>query len=187
MAECPECKAQIVDGEERCPLCGAKMIPADSLERIATKTSTWQKVVIAVSVIILIAIAFTFDDAEKRENAATEQNIALPLTRQIRAYIARTAVARQYGVPVVNISALTKTADVTIEFPRGPLAQQQASGLARIVAATLAKTYVEKGYIARRLSVWISSTLPGGKQYVYGRAIYDGNTDKLEWQQVEHN
>lgn len=182
MADCPECKAQVPDEAGECPHCGAKIIRGDSLEKIAVKTTTWQKVVIAAGIIVLIGIAFTFENAGQRENRAAYADFERPLAKIIRDYTAQTGIGREFGLPGVKFDATTKTGNVYLEFPSGPMGRQQAKVFAQMICASLAKTYVAKGYMPRRLLVYISCLLPDGRQLIYGRAVYNGDLDKLSWE-----
>lgn len=180
MDTCPNCKAQIADSETTCPKCG-KDIPASSLEDIPTETSGWQKFVIAVTIILLIAIGFTFFEAEEREDQAAQQIFAPQLERIIQISAAQTGIGQRFGVPAYKISAKPKNAEVTIFFQSGPLSQAQASMFGRAVCAGLAQTYVNKGYMPRHLKVVVAGNQLGGAS-VYGQAIYDGNIDALGWE-----
>lgn len=180
MATCPNCKAHIADSETTCPKCG-RDIPASDLETIPVTTDGWQKFVIAVTIVLLIAVACTFFSAEDREDAAA-QNIFAPQVGAIIQNVAmQTGLGRNFGVPAYQVSARPKSAEVSVVFPSGPLNQNQAAMFGQAVCAGLAQTYVKKGYMPRHIKVTVAGNQPGG-QAVYGQAIYNGNIDALGWE-----
>lgn len=181
MKECPECTAKVDESADNCHICGKRLIPASKLEHIATKTTTWQKIVIIVGLIVLIAIAFTFMGAGKREQQAAQKNFAPTVTQIIRDAADQTGVAHAFGQPRHMLSAGTKSADIRVHFPTGPMHESQARRFAERVCEIVARAYVKKGYIPRALSVTVSSAIPGGRSFIYGTAYYDGDKDKLMW------
>lgn len=180
MSTCPECKNDVPDTAEKCPHCGRRVIPGDSLEKIPTKTTVWQQFVIAISVIILIAIGFTYQHAEERENLAAQTTFYAPLADIVRSMALHSGMGRQFGFPTLRLKAQTKSAEAFIAFPSGPMSEERAAVFAQAVCAALARTYVQKGYMPRELVVNISSRQP--VPINYGTAIYNGNRDKLGWQ-----
>lgn len=180
MAVCPNCQAQVGDGEKNCPKCG-KAIPASELENIQTQTSGWQKFVIAVTILLLIVIAFTFYQAEDREDKATQQIFGPQMEKIINTVASQTGLANYFGMPAGQIIATTKTAEAMVVFPSGPLSQAQASMFGRAVCAGLAQSYVNKGYMPRQIRVVVAGNEQGG-QAVYGQAIFNGNIDALGWE-----
>lgn len=181
MPNCPECKKEIEVGAATCSHCG-KQFRGDELEDIETKTSTWQKIVIAVGLIALIAIGFTFMGAENRENKAAMNDFSKPLAELISGISDESKLGREFGTPSHTLKADTKTAEVTIEFPRGTLSPMQAEVFAKSVCVGLTRTYVSKGYMPRAITVRISSAAPGGKKRVYGQAFYNGDLDTMAWE-----
>lgn len=177
MAICPSCKTEVLDTARHCPKCGRQIIPADELENVPKKTSTWQKVVIALSVVILIAIGFSFQGAEDRENKAAQENFSQPVEKIVRDIAAQTGLAQQYGLPAWKLKAETKTAAVAVDFPNASLTAEQAAAYGQGVCAALARVYVAKGYMPRQLTVTVGS---GPK--VYGQSVYNGNIDAIGWE-----
>lgn len=185
MKNCTECNSQLEDDATHCHICGKKVIPATNLEKIALQTSTWQKIVIIVGAIVLIAIAFTFLGAGKREQQAAQRNFGPSVTEIINDAADQTGVAHAFGKPTHMLSAGTKSADIRIHFPTGPMHEVQAKRFAERVCEIVARTYVKKGYIPRALSVTVSSAVLGGRNFIYGTAYYDGDKDQLVWQSAE--
>lgn len=181
MPNCPECKKEIEVGAATCSHCG-KQIRGDELEDIQTKTSTWQKIVIAVGLIVLIAIGFTFMGAENRENKAAMDIFAKPLAELISGISDESKLGREFGAPTHILKADTKSAEVAIEFPRGTLSPMQAEVFAKSVCIGLTRTYVSKGYMPRSIKVRISSAAPDGKKHFYGQAFYNGDLDTMAWE-----
>lgn len=179
MAVCPSCKENVPDSAANCPKCGERIIPADTLEKIPTKTSNWQKVVIAVSVILLVAIGFTFQGAEERENKAAQSIFQQSMETIIRDIGNQVGVNQQAGMPKWILKAETKGAQVAIDFP-APLTKEQASAYGQGVCAALAQAYVRKGYMPRHIAVTV-----GNGQNVYGQAIFNGNINALGWEGAE--
>lgn len=177
---CPHCHEPLSESAKMCPKCGKWVISADELENVPTKTSRWQKIFIAVSVIVLIAIGLTFRGAEERENAAAEKNLGAPLT----AIVQEQAGALGLAAPKLNLTIATKTADVSLDFP-GAIGADKARDIALAVCAGLARTYVDKGYMPRDLAVHVMTTLADGARAVYGKAIFNGNLDQLLWEPAQ--
>lgn len=184
MAECPNCKARVDEEAKECPTCG-KQIPADQLEEIPTRTDGWQKFVIAVTILLLVAIAFTFYNTEAREDSAAQRNFAQPIADIIRVASGQTGLGRNFGMPDYSYVAKPKSAEVTVYFPNGPLNQAQASMFGQTVCANLARAYVRKGYMPRDLKVIVAGNQPGGRAF-YGQAIYNGNIEALGWEPAAH-
>lgn len=177
MAICPSCKEQIPDSATGCPKCGKRVIPADELEKLPGKTTTWQKVVIAAGLIILIGIGFTFQGAEDRENRAAQENFSGPMAKIIQDIGAQTGISGKLGAPQWKLNAQTKSATVAIDFPKGELSLMQAMAYGQGVCGALARAYVDKGYTPRHLTVSVAA---GGK--VYGKAVFNGNLGDLNWE-----
>lgn len=177
MATCQYCKEQVLDTANICPKCGKRIIPADELENVPKKTSTWQKVVIAISIVILIAIGFSFQGAEDRENKAAQENFSQPVEKIVRDIAGQTGLAQQYGLPNWKLNAETRSASVAIDFPNAKLTQDQAAAYGQGVCAALARAYVAKGYAPEHLTVTV-----GSGAALYGKAIFNGNIDALGWQ-----
>lgn len=188
MAVCQNCKAQVADGAKTCPMCG-KEIAANTLENIQTETGGWQKFIIIVTIILLIAIGFTYYGAEDREDKASQQIFSAQMPRIVQTAALQSGLARVYGMPGWQIAADPKAATVILHFPSGPLTQAQASQIGQMVAADLAQTYVNKGYMPRNLRVVVGGTQPGGNA-VYGQALYNGDYGEpgtaLSWQPASY-
>lgn len=180
MAMCPSCKAKVGDQEKTCPMCG-RDIPASTLENIQTQTSGWQKFVIAVVVLLLIVIGFTFYQAEDREDRAAQGIFKPQVERIIQTVATQSGISQRFGMPAYQLVAQPKVAEVMLIFPSGPLSQAQAAQVGRGVCSSLARTYVNKGYMPRYLRVVVAGSQPGG-QAVYGQAVYNGNLDTLAWE-----
>lgn len=180
MAYCPECKGKIEDNVEFCSHCGKRIIAGDTLEKIVTKTSTWQKIIIAVGVIILIAIGFTFQGAEKREDESAQRLFEGPTREIVKNFSEHSGLTSMYGEPQFRLTAETHGAQLTILYPQGQMSNLQASVLGQAICTALARTYVDKGYAPRNMSVTIASKT-GDKAYIYGKAVLNGNLDKLMW------
>lgn len=174
---CPHCHEPLPESAKMCPKCGKWVLPADELENVPTRTSRWQKIFIALSVIVLIAIGLTFRGAEERENAAAQKDLGAPLVHLVQ----QQSAALGLGVPKVDLQIATKTADVTLDFPAA-IGADKARDMAVAVCAGLARTYVEKGYMPRGLAVHVATTLADGARAVYGKAIFNGNLDQLAWE-----
>lgn len=159
-----------------------RSIAGDTLEHIETKTDTWQKVVIAVGAVLLIAIGFSWQGAGEREDLAAKSEFIGPLKNIVVTASRDLGLSRFFGQPDCSMRAGPKWADVRLEFPSGPLSQAQAEAMGRVVAGALAKVYVNKGYAPRALAVEVSSTMRNGGKTIYGKAIYNGDLDKLEWE-----
>lgn len=181
MAYCQKCEGKISDGETQCPHCGEKIIPADQLEKLPGKITGWQKFVIAVSIVILVAIALTFQGAEQREDRAAEENFIGTTRSIIYAVSEHGGLTAQFGQPEFKLVAKTHGARVYIEFPRGGLTQGEASMLGQSVAASLARAYVKKGYAPRHIEVTIASRLSNRRVIYYGTSFFNGDTGKLYW------
>ncbi len=179
MGKCPECKNEIPDSEQKCPYCGKNVIAAQILEDVPVKTTAGQKIFIAASIIILIIIGLTYQSASKRENLAAQNNFYAPVKSIIGAATEHSGLGKAFGMPTFTLEAQTKSAEVSIAFPTGPMEQGEASVFARAVCIALARTYVDKGYMPRSIVVKIYSRQP--HEIVYGSAVYDGNHDTLAW------
>lgn len=182
MATCPDCNSLVPDSSKNCPNCGADIIPASTLEKISTKTTTWQKILIILSIIILIAIGFTFDGAEKREDEAAQNSFARPVAEIIASAATHSGLANIYGIPGHTLKADTKSAEIFLQFPGGPLSARQAQFFGNSVCGMVARSYVNKGYMPRQITVAVASTTPNGQMMVYGTSHYNGNTDTMTWQ-----
>ena len=185
MKECPECSASVEDSAENCHICGKRLIPASKLEKIDLVTTTWQKLVIIVGAVVLIAIAFTFLGAGKREQEAAQKNFEPTVTEIINSAANQTGMVQAFGQPRHMLSAGTKSADIRVHFPTGPMHEIQAKRFAERVCEIVARVYVRKGYIPRALSVTVSSSVPGRRNLIYGTAYYDGDKDKMIWVPAE--
>lgn len=181
MARCPECQAKIKDSTPVCPYCGKEVIPASFLESIPTRTTTRQKIFIIASIIILIAILFTFMGAQKREDAAAQDIFSGPVAQIITSAAEKSGLALAYGMPSYTLTADPKTADITIIFPNGPLTADQARNYASYISGMTARTYVSKGYMPREVVVSIASNSHDGRYFDYGKAVYNGNKDFISW------
>lgn len=182
MARCPDCKAKIDPSTTECPYCGKEVIPASFLENIQTQTSTWQKIVIIISIIVLIAIALTFMGMEKREDTAAQDIFSMPVSQLVASTAVHSGLAHAFGMPGHSLKADPKGAEISVQFPSGPLSAQQAKNFATALSGMVARTYVSKGYMPRAVTVTISSSSPAGKTITYGKAIYNGDKDKINWQ-----
>lgn len=181
MATCPECKADVPDSASRCPNCGARVIEGDKLESVPKKITLGQKIVIAISIVILIIIGFTYQNAEEREDNAAQNVFEDPAESVIVRTAAEMGMTKRYGEPVFSFDATPKSAEIRLLFPYGPLNRREAAIFGQTIAAQLARAYVEKGYMPRNLLVTISSGGPAGQEVNYGAAVYDGNKDVLRW------
>lgn len=181
MAYCPECKGEISETSKDCPHCGKTVIRGDELQDIPTKTSLWQKVVIAVSIIILIAIGLTFQGAEEREDRAAQEKFQAPAIQMVNAYASHTGLIREFGQPACRLEAKTHGANLYVDFPAGPIQRRRVNVFAQAVCVGLARTYLHMGYAPRDIEVYVSSKLPGGKTLHYGKAVYNGNIETLNW------
>lgn len=173
MAVCPNCKAPVGENETTCPSCGHD-IQASKLENLQTQTTTWQKFIIAVVIVLLIAIAFTFYHAQSREDAATQQIFEAQMGQIVQSVAIQSGLAQRFGLPVYQIMATPKSANGSVVFPSGPLTQADAAMFGRAVCMLLAQSYVKRGYIPRNLRIVVAGNQPGG-QAVYGQVIYNGN------------
>lgn len=182
MATCPNCEASIHEGAEECPKCGKRVIPASSLETISVKTTGWQKFVIIVTIILLVLIGITFQSAENREDEAAQRTFSQPVARIVSDAAVHLGLAQSFGMPDHKLKAETKDARVFIIFPRVGLSQEQASSVGQSIAALLARTYVQKGYMPRHITVTVASATARRKPMIYGKAIYNGNIDALGWE-----
>lgn len=181
MAYCPVCKGKVGENARDCPHCGKRVIPAESIEKMPSKITPWQWVVIAVSIIILIFIAFTFEGAEQREDAAAEKNFIGSTRSIIYAVSEHGGLTAEFGKPEFTLRAKTHGARVYIEYPAGPLAREQARTLGKSVAASLARSYVKKGYAPRFIEVTVVSRLPNQRVINYGKAVFNGDKGDLLW------
>lgn len=177
-SHCPHCKEPLPESAKMCPRCGQWAVPASEIENVPTRTSRWQKIVIVISVIILIAIGLSFRGAEERENQAAQKELAAPLASLVAAQA--TALGLQ-GSPRLDLKIATKAADVFVNFP-APLGSDKARDFALSVCAGLARTYVDKGYMPRALAVHVGTLMSDGALASYGKAIFNGNLDQLAWE-----
>lgn len=175
---CPHCNEPLPDSAKMCPKCGQWAVPASEIEEVPTRTSRWQKIVILVSVIILIAIGLSFRGAEERENQAAQKELAAPLASLVTAQATALGLA---GSPKLDLKIATKAADVFVNFP-APLGSDKAREFALSVCAGLARTFVDKGYMPRALAVHVGTIMTDGAQARYGKAIFNGNLDQLAWE-----
>lgn len=173
MAICPGCKAPVGENETTCPTCG-HAIPASSLESVQTQTTGWQKFIIAVVIVLLIAIAFTFYNAQSREDESTQRIFEAQIGQIVQYVAIQSGLAQRFGVPSWQIVAEPKSATATLVFPSGPLTQEEAALFGRGICIMLAQNYVRRGYIPRSLRVVVSGNQPGG-QALYGQAVFNGN------------
>ena len=181
MAYCPSCKGKVGENEKECPHCGKRIIPAESIEKMPSKISAWQWAVIAVSVIVLIFIGFTFKGAEQREDAAAQKNFADSTRAIIYAVSEHGGLTAEFGKPSFKLRAKTHSARVYIEYPDGPLTQEQARMIGQSVAASLARSYVKKGYAPRFLEVTVVSRLTNQRVINYGKSVFNGDKGDLFW------
>lgn len=175
---CPHCNEPLPESARMCPKCGQWAVPANEIENVPTRTSRWQKIIIVVSVIILIAIGLSFRGAEERENQAAQKELSAPLAALVAAQ------ATALGLPgsaELDLKIATKAADVFVDFP-APLGSDKARNFALSVCAGLAKTYVDKGYMPRALAVHVGTVMTDGARASYGKAIFNGNLDQLAWE-----
>lgn len=177
MAVCPSCKETIPDSANGCPNCGERVIPGDKLQSLPGKTSMGQKVLIALGVIILIAIGFSFQGAQEREDIAASEVFTQPVERMIRDIAAQTGIAQQFGLPEYKMHAGTSNAELQLDFAKGTLTPAQASTLGQGVCAAFARIYVSKGYNPTHIRVIVSKN-----DIPYGEAIFNGNIDALGWE-----
>lgn len=182
MARCPFCNSKIEDSEKNCRYCGKEVIPASFLESIPTKTSTGQKIFIIVSFIILIAIIFTFMGVQKREDQASQRIFSEPVSQIIASAAVRSGLGHIFGMPGHTLKADPKTAQISIVFPKGQLSEAQARNYASYISGMVARTYVDKGYMPREVTVTIASDNNKGQYYTYGRAVYNGDKDFITWE-----
>lgn len=185
MDNSPNSKNDVSADTSESPVSGEKIIRGDTLEKVMTKTTTWQKIVIIVGFFVLLAIAFTFEGAKNREDADAQKIFTSPLEKIIGDYVSETGLGQQFGRPTVRFKAGTNFGDVYIEFPSGPLTQRQASIFGQMVCASLAKTYVAKGYMPRNVRVHVLCKLPDGRRLLYGQAFYNGSFDRLVWENAK--
>ena len=187
MATCPECKATISDNATNCEYCGKRVIAGDTLSSVPKRITLWQKIVIVVSIFILIAIGFTFKDAEQRENRAAQQMFNHP-AEQIVAQAANVmGLSSAYGSPQVTSRFEPKKGIIFVDFTKGPMSVNQAADFGLKVCRTLARTYVEKGYMPRALAVSVGSTGINGTHIHYGTAVFNGNVDIIGWEPANVN
>lgn len=173
MAICPNCKAPVGENETTCPTCG-HAIPASSLENVQTQTTGWQKFIIAVVIVLLVAIAFTFYNAQSREDKVAQQVFEAQMGQIAQSVAIQSGLAQKFGLPTYQITAEPKAATASIVFPSGPLTQEEAAMFGRGVCIMLAQAYVKRGYIPRSLRIVVGGYQPGG-QAVYGQAVFNGN------------
>lgn len=173
MAVCPDCKAPVGENETTCPSCG-HAIPASSLEDVQTSTTGWQKFIIAVVIVLLIAIAFTFYSAQSREEESAQQIFEAQMGQIAQSVAIQSGLAQRFGVPAWQINAGPKEATASLVFPSGPLTQAEAALFGRGVCIMLAQAYVKRGYIPRSLRIIVAGNQPGGEA-VYGQAVFNGN------------
>lgn len=182
MATCPECKAHISDSATHCEYCGKRVMEGSKLSSLPSKLTLWQKIVIVVSIFILIAIGFTFSDAEKRENTAAQQTFSHPAENIVANAAQLSGLASAYGKPRITSRFETKKGIIFVTFPRGELSIAQASGFGLDVCRAIARSYVQNGYMPRALAVSVNSGSLNGRNIHYGTAVYNGNVDVLGWE-----
>lgn len=182
MPYCPECKAPISDSAENCPHCGKRVIAADKLENIPVKTDGWQKFVVAVVIVLLIAIAFTWRGAEKREVEAAQATFAKPIGEMVNTAVRNMGLNASAGFPVCVLKAGTHGADIQLTFPAAGLNQNQAAILAQGVCGEAARIYVRKGYAPRWLEVGVSARTAPGDTVYFGKAVFNGNINAMAWE-----
>lgn len=175
---CPHCNEPLPESAKMCPKCGQWGVPANEIEDVPTKTSRWQKIVILVSVIVLIAIGLSFRGAEERENQAAQKELAAPLAALVAAQATALGLP---GTPKLDLQIATKAADVFVDFA-APLGSDKAREFALSVCAGLARTYVDKGYMPRALAIHVGTVMTDGARASYGKAIFNGNLDQLLWE-----
>lgn len=182
MAVCPECKAQISDDANQCEYCGKEIYRGDKLSDVPKKITTWQKIVIVISIFILIAIGFSFKGAEKRENQAAQNKFANPAETLVADATTQLGLSSAYGTPSITTHFETNKGIVFVNFPLGPMTQTQASDFGLQVCRGLARAYVAKGYQPTALAVMVSSGGKNGTHIDYGAAVYNGNVDLIGWE-----
>lgn len=182
MAYCPECNGKVDESATQCSHCGKQVIPADQLENVPVKTTAGQKIFIAIAIVLLIVIGLTFQSAGQREDEAAQINFRGEAAQIVKSYARHQGLAAQFGLPICYLSARTKSAVMRLEFPRSGISKSQASVFARDVCTAMARDYVNKGYIPRHLEVIITAKMPNGDVNMIGRAVLNGNTGKLRWQ-----
>lgn len=179
MAICEECKNEIKDDAKQCPHCGNKVIDADNIQTVVTKSKRDQKFLIAAIVIILIIVGFTYQAAGSREDLAAQAKFSAPMKEIMQVVTEQSQLDKQFGKPTYTLDAKTKGADISILFPTGPIGSENARVFASVVCRAMVQTYVDKGYMPRALIVNIASRQP--KFIDYGSMVYDGNHDVLQW------
>lgn len=175
---CPHCNEPLPESAKMCPKCGQWGVPANEIEDVPTRTSRWQKIVILVSVIVLIAIGLSFRGAEERENQAAQKELAAPLAALVAAQATALGLP---GTPKLDLQIATKAADVFVDFA-APLGSDKAREFALSVCAGLARTYVDKGYMPRALAIHVGTVMTDGARASYGKAVFNGNLDQLLWE-----
>lgn len=181
MTTCPHCNTPIDPATEVCPHCEKKVTPISSLEKIDGRLTGWQKFVIAVSIIILIAIGLFFQQGESNENKAAQAVFDIPAQELVHQTLAGTAIAGDYGLPVVNFDSNLAEGKLTLLFPGGPMPVRLAQELGSHLCTELARLYLNKGYTPRTVTVEIDCRGPKGSLIRYGNATWHGNFDKLTW------
>lgn len=182
MATCKKCGATISDSSTSCEYCGEKVDSGDASTRDSAKITTWQKVFIGLSILVLIAIALTYRGAEDRENKAAQNNFSSPVEQIVHSVATSSGLAPAYGSPIVSLNAQTKKALVYVDFPLGPMTSNQASDFGLAVCEKLARIYVQEGYMPRALAVVVTSGGKDGVQINYGTAVFNGNLGVLGWE-----
>lgn len=182
MPYCPECNAPVSETAQSCPHCGRRVIPADKLEKIPVKTDGWQKFVIAVVIVLLIAIGFTWRGAEQREIEAAQKLFATPVAEMVKTAVRNTGLNLSAGFPVCELDAGAHGATIRLVFPTGPIDWNAAAILAQGVCGEAARIYVRKGYAPRHMEVSVFSKTPEGGEIYYGKAVFNGNIDAMAWE-----
>lgn len=182
MATCNKCGASISDSATTCEYCGEKVDSGSEQSRDSATITTWQKVLIGLSILVLIAIALTFRGAETRENRAAQNTFSSPVEEIVQSVASATGLSPAYGTPVVSLNAQTKKALVYVDFPLGPMTSDQASEFGLAVCERLARIYVREGYMPRALAVGVSSGGKDSTQINYGTAVFNGNLGILGWE-----
>lgn len=161
---------------------GERVYAADQLENVPFKTTFAQKVFIAVSILILLAIVVTFHDADSRENQAAQSTFSVIAQPIINSASEAVGLRASWGYPIYTLNARTKEADIFVEFLHGPIPPEKAEEFGLRVCSHLARAYVQKGYMPRHLSVHVFARLENAPRRNYGQAIFNGNLDELVWE-----
>lgn len=161
---------------------GERVYAADQLEKVPFKTTFGQKVFIAFSILILLAIVITFHDADSRENQAAQSTFSVIAQPIINSAAEAVGLRASWGHPIYTLNARVKEADVFVEFLHGPIPSEKAEEFGLRACAHLARAYVQKGYMPRHLTVHVFARLENAPRRNYGQAIFNGNLDELQWE-----